>query len=120
MLSAIAGAALVVPLREDFAFLLDAARLQREWIRAYFAMRLYMEDTQEEYRMWCKDALLRLVQIEATPDITLGLDLNTGRRYNIDRFVLEMRWRMANRSRARDEDRRILEKVRKRANVKVN
>ena len=67
-----------------------------------------------------EDALLRLVEIEATPGITWGLNLKTGRRYNIDRFDLEMRWRMANRSRAMDEDERILERVRKRANVNYN
>ena len=108
------------PLREDFAFLLDAARLQREWIRAYFAMRLYMEDPQEEYRMWSEDALRKLEQIEKTPGVTWGLNKETGRRYNIDLFVLEMRWRMANRSRAMAEDERILERVRKRANVNAN
>jgi hypothetical protein len=96
-------------LREDFNFLLDAALLQREWIRAYFAMRLYMDKPAEEHRAVVDDALARLEQQERTPGIVYGLDPATGRRYNIDGFALEMRWRMANRARARTEDERILE-----------
>jgi hypothetical protein len=45
--------------------------------------------------------------------VTYGLDASTGRRYHIDGFVLEMHWRMANRSRALAEDARILEDARK-------
>jgi hypothetical protein len=46
--------------------------------------------------------------------------VSTGRRYNIDAFVLEMRWRMANRQRALAEDKRILEEVRRRIDVTKN
>jgi len=38
-------------------------------------------------------------------------------RYNIDLFALEMRWRMANRERALEEDARILEDVRQMMSV---
>ena len=38
----------LAPLREDFRFLEDAALLQRQWIRAYFSMRRYMDDPKEE------------------------------------------------------------------------
>lgn len=104
-------------LREDFDFLHDAARLQREWVRAYFAMRLYMEKPAAAYLMWMEDALARLEAIERTPGVTHGLNPATGRRHNIDRFVLEMRWRVANRSRAIAEDRRITEDMRATAAV---
>jgi hypothetical protein len=43
-----------------------------------------------------------------------------GHRYNIDKFVLEMRWRMANRLRALEEDARILENTRKLMTVESN
>lgn len=97
----------LAPLRKDFDFLRDAARLHREWVRAYFAMRLYMEKQEPKYLVWMEDALKRLEAIECTLGGTHAVNSETGRRYNIDRFVLEMRWRVANRSRARAEDRRI-------------
>ena len=37
------SAAQLAPLEEDFRFLLDAALLQREWLRAYFAQRMYVD-----------------------------------------------------------------------------
>jgi hypothetical protein len=110
----------VAPLREDFNFLLDAALLQREWVRAYFGVRLYMDRPSDEHRTVVEDALARLEQLERTPGVTYGVNPATGRRYNIDGFVLEMRWRMANRARALAEDRRILEEARKVADVSQN
>lgn len=107
----------LAPLERDFAFLVDAGRLQREWVRAYFAMRLYMEKPLDKYRMWLDDALARLEAIERTPGVTYGLNPESGRRYNIDRFALEMRWRVANRSRALEEDRLIMEDMKRVANV---
>lgn len=102
----------LAPLEEDFRFLLDAALLQREWVRAYFAQRMFMDKPSEESRLIVEDALARMEQIERTPGVTYGLDVNTGRRYHIDSFVLEMRWRMANRARALKEDEQILKDAR--------
>jgi len=96
------------PLREDFDYLLDAALLQREWVRAYFAMRMFMDRPSDEYRDTVEDALAKMEQIERTPGVTYGLDRSSGRRHHIDGFALEMRWRLANRVRARAEDERIL------------
>src|SRR5581483_4487437 len=107
----------LAPLLEDFRFLLDAAMLQREWVRAYFAERMFMDKPSEESRMVMEDALTRLEQIERTPGVTYGLNPATGRRYNIDGFVLEMRWRVANRARALAEDARILQDARNFADV---
>ena len=101
------------PLEEDFRFLVDAARLQREWVRAYFAQRMFMGEPRPEYRMMAEDAMRRLEQYEATPGFTYGIDQATKRRYKIDQFVLEMRWRLANRRRALAEDQSILERVKK-------
>jgi len=102
----------LAPLEEDFRFLLDAALLQREWVRAYFAQRMFMDKPSEQSRLIVEDALARMEQLERTPGITYGLDVNTGRRYHIDAFVLEMRWRMANRTRALKEDEQILKDAR--------
>ncbi|MFB3826188.1 MAG: hypothetical protein ACE15B_05435 [Bryobacteraceae bacterium] len=107
----------IAPLKEDFRFLLDAARLQREWVRAYFAQRMFIEQQKEESRVIAEDALRKLESLERTPGVTYGLDPETGRRYNIDNFVLEMRWRMANIKRARLEDERILERARSAGDV---
>jgi hypothetical protein len=100
------------PLEEDFRFLLDAALLQREWVRAYFAQRMFMDKPSDESRTVMEDALTRMEQIERTPGVTYGLNPATGRRYNIDGFVLEMHWRVANRARALAEDARILKDAR--------
>ena len=99
------------PLDEGFQFLLDAAQLQKEWTRAYFAMRLYMQEPAEGFRTIVADALANL---EALGDRLRGTSSDrrgpeaTGRPFNIDPFVLEMRWRMANRRRAIEEDTKIL------------
>ncbi len=101
-------AAQLAPLREDFGFLLDAARLQREWVRAYFAHRRFIDDPRPEHRRTMEDALTRLETIERTPGITYGLDARTGRRYNIDGFVKALRARTADRKAALAEDARIM------------
>jgi hypothetical protein len=98
----------MAPLREGYAFLLDAALLQREWIRAYFALRMFMDQPRAEYRDVVEDALDKMERQERTPGVTYGLDPVSGRRYHIGEFALEMRWRLANRARALAEDARIL------------
>ena len=108
------------PIQEEFDFLLDAGKLSREWTRAFFAQRLYMGKPNEKYKMWVEDALHRLHQLDQHPGVTYGLHMETGHRYSIDRFILELRWRMANRSRAIREDEAILERVRKKMNVDRN
>jgi hypothetical protein len=118
--AAFASAEQLAPLREDFRFLEDAALLQREWIRAYFSMRRFMDNPRAEYRVEVEDALKKLEAQESKPGMNYGRNTATGRRYSIDRFVLEMRWRIANRDRARAEDERILEDVRRRLDVENN
>ena len=98
----------LAPWKEGYRFLEDAALLQREWVRAYFGMRRFMDHPSDATRDVVTDALTRLQAIERTPSVTYGLNPATGRRYNIDAFVLEMTWRMANRFRALDEDERVL------------
>jgi hypothetical protein len=107
----------LAPLREDFRFLMDAALLQREWIRAYFAQRLYVDAPSPERRRAVEEALARLEQHERTPGMTYGLDVETGRRHNIDGFVREMRRRLADPAAARAEDAGILELTRRAADV---
>ncbi len=102
----------LAPWIEGYAFLDDAALLQREWVRAYFGMRMFMDKPTAETRALVADALTQLQRIERTPGVSYGLNSATGRRYNIDAFVLEMTWRMANRNRALMEDARILEMAR--------
>jgi hypothetical protein len=55
--------------------------------------------------------LAKLEAMDRSP-VPYGRDARTGHRYNIDKFVLEMRWRLANRARALEEDSRILETTR--------
>jgi hypothetical protein len=107
----------LAPLREDFRFLLDAALLQREWIRAYFAQRMFIDAPSPERRKAVEEALARLEQYERTPGVTYGLNPDTGRRHNIDGFAREMRRRMADPAAARAEDERILEITRRAADV---
>ena len=107
-------------LAKDFDFLLDASLLQKEWIRAFYAQRLYMGQPKEEYKMMAEDALRKLEERDQLPGISFGLNPETGHRYNIEKFVMEMRWRMANRARALKEDDRILEEVRKEMDVENN
>jgi hypothetical protein len=107
----------LAPLREDFRFLLDAALLQREWVRAYFAHRLYIDAPSPERRQAVEEALARLEHYERTPGVTYGLNLESGRRYNIDGFVREIRRRQADLAAARAEDARILDLTRRAADV---
>ena len=88
-------------------------------IKAYFAMRMDMEGEKPSPKaiQVMEDALEKMQEIERTPGVTYGLNPETGRRYNIDAFVLEMRWRVTNRARAQEEDKRILEEARKIADV---
>jgi hypothetical protein len=94
--------------REDFRFLMDAALLQREWVRAWFAHRRFMDDPRDEYRRTMEDALVKLEQLEHAPGMTYGLDAKTGRRYEIDAFTKALRERTANRKAALADDARIL------------
>jgi hypothetical protein len=99
------------PLRDGFRYLLDAAELQRQWTRAFFAMRMWMKEPKPEHEMVVRDALTALETMDALP-VPYGRNAATGHRYKIDKFVLEMRWRLANRARALEEDARILDQTR--------
>jgi hypothetical protein len=110
-------AAQLAPLREDFRFLLDAALLQREWVRAYFNQRLYIDHPTPAHRHEVEAALEKLEQLERTPGITYGLDPDTGHRYNIDRFATDMRRRLSNRTAALAEDAKILDLTKRAADV---
>jgi hypothetical protein len=102
----------IEPLREGFRYLLDAAELQKEWTRAFFAMRMWMKTPAAEHEMVVRDALDKLDVMDRLPQVSYGRSATTGHRYNIDKFVLEMRWRLANRARALEEDKRILDQTR--------
>jgi hypothetical protein len=110
-------AAQLAPLREDFRFLLDAALLQREWVRAYFGQRLYVDHPTPARRQEVEAALVRLEELERTPGVTYGLDPETGRRYHIDEFARDMRRRLADRDAALAEDAKILDLTRRAADV---
>ena len=96
------------PLRDGFRYLLDAAELQREWTRAFFAVRMWMNAPGDDQETIARDALTALETLDRSA-VPYGRNPRTGHRYNIDKFVLEMRWRLANRARALEEDARILE-----------
>ena len=107
-------------LQGGFNYLLDAAELQREWTRAFFAERMWMKEPNEENAMIIRDAIAKLQELDALPGVRYGRDSRTGHRYNIDKFVLEMHWRMANRRRALEEDARILEQTKQLMAVESN
>ena len=110
----------VQPFEEGFRYLLDAAGLQKEWTRAFFAMRMWMNKPTSGSEMVVDDALARLEAMDRLPGVSYGRDAQTGHRYHIDRFALEVRWRMANRSRALAEDARLLDDTRRLMNVDAN
>lgn len=110
-------AAQLAPLERDFDFLLDAALLTRQWVRAYFAHRLFVDDPQPRYRATMEEALAELERLEKVPGVTWGLDRESGRRHNIDGFVRELRRRSADLPAARREDARILQLSRLAADV---
>ena len=107
-------------LDENYRFLLDAARLQREWIRVYFSQAMHVQNPGRRYKAMAEEAIAALEAVEKTPGITYGLNSRTGRRYNIDEFVAKMRERMADPVKARQEDERILAEVRHRMDVEGN
>jgi hypothetical protein len=111
------SAAQLAPLREDFRFLEDAALLQREWIRAYFAHRMFIDRPTPERRRLMDAALAKLELLERTPGVSYGVNPETGRRYNIDVFVRELRRRSADVPAARLEDERILDITRRAGDV---
>jgi hypothetical protein len=102
-------AAQIAPLQEDFRFLLDAALLQREWVRAYFGLRMFLDQPTPARRQQVEEALAKLELYERTPGVTYGLNVETGRRHNIDGFAREVRKRLGDRRAAQAEDARILE-----------
>lgn len=108
------------PLREEFLFLLDAARLARAWTRAYFAQRMYIQDPQETYRKMTEEALAELEALDKAPGVTYGLNPETSHRYHIDAFVSKMRQRMRNPAKAKEEDDKNLKKIRDKMDVTKN
>lgn len=114
----------VAPLRDGFRYLLDAAELQKEWTRAFFAMRMWMKASnaaqQAEQEIVVRDALGKLEAMDGIANVSYGRSTATGHRYNIDTFVLEMRWRLANRARALEEDAQILERTRRLSQIDTN
>ena len=108
-------------LREDFAFLLDAGQCSREWTQAYFAQRLYVQEPTAEHRKMAEEALAKLEALDQAPGITYGRrNSQTNHRYNIDKFVEKMRWRMDHLEEAITEDNNILDRVRRLMDVAYN
>ncbi len=108
------------PLRGEFLFLLDAARLARAWTSAYFAQRMYIQDPQETYKKMSEQALAELEALDKAPGVTYGLNPETGHRYFIDVFVSKMRQRIRDPAKAKEEDDSILIKIRDKMDVTKN
>jgi hypothetical protein len=103
--------------REDFNFLQDAAILQQAWIRAYFSMRMAVDDpSNPEYKTRMETALADMEKQEKSGP-TYGLNKSTDRRYNIDKFESDMRIRAANPEKTKLDDAQILEEVRQRTDA---
>jgi hypothetical protein len=99
-------------LDDGFRYLLDAAELQKQWTRAFFAMRMWMKRPNDTDELVVNDALAKLEEMDRLP-LPYGRDARTGHRCNIDKFAAEVRWRMNNRDRALQEDADILAMVRR-------
>jgi len=110
----------IEPYQEGFRYLLDAAECQKEWTRAYFALTMWMKKPSSETEGIVRDAVAKLEALDKKPGVTYGVNRTTGHRYNIDKFALEMHWRLANRSRALAEDAHILEDTRRFMDVDRN
>jgi hypothetical protein len=108
------------PLRDGFEFLLDAGEITREWVRAFFAQRMWMQKPSPETAAIVDDALGKLQVLGRRSIARSPLKAGQPLRYNLDKFILEMRWRMANRERALLEDAQILRDVRDMMNVDEN
>ena len=108
------------PFQEGFRFLLDAAEVQKQWTRAYFAERMWMNRPGPQSEAVVRDALAKLEALDQAPGVNYGRNAQTGHRYHIDQFVLEMRWRLANRNRALAEDARLLDDTRRFMQVESN
>ena len=106
-------------LGEGFDFLLDAARLYREWTRAYFAQRRWINQPNAQDAAVAEDALAQLDKLDRSGP-RYGFDAETGHRYNLDRFIADMRRRMKDPEAALAEDRKILEEIRRKADVEKN
>ena len=109
-----------LPLERGFDWLLDAAELQLQWTRAYFAMRMWMNEPQDIYKILMEDALQELEFLDQKSGRRYGLNEDTGSRYHIDQFVTEMRWRTLSdrtRSRARNEEQCRMAWIRHRGDV---
>ena len=107
------------PFQEGFRYLLDAAQVQKEWTRAFFAQRMWMNEPSAASQNIVRDALAKLEAMDRAA-VPYGRNAQTGHRYHIDEFVLEMRWRLANRKRALVEDARLLEDTRRLMEVESN
>jgi hypothetical protein len=99
------------PFEDGFAYLAAAAEAQKQWTRAFFAQRMWMQNPNPEAESTVRDALTKLEEFDRGPD---------GKKFHIDQFALEMRWRLANRKRALAEDARLLEDTKRLMNVEVN
>lgn len=108
------------PFQEGFRYLLDAAECEKQWTRAYFAQRMWMNQPTKESETTVRDALAKLEELDRAPGVTYGRNAQTGHRYHIDEFTLEMRWRLANRKRALAEDAQLLADTRRLMDVDSN
>jgi hypothetical protein len=108
------------PFQDGFKFLLDAAECQKEWTRAFFAQRMWMNNPSVESEKVVRDALAKLEAMDKAPGVNYGRNAQTGHRYHIDEFALEMRWRLANRKRALAEDARLLDDTKRLMHVESN
>jgi hypothetical protein len=108
------------PFQEGFRYLLDAAECEKQWTRAYFAQRMWMNQPTKESEAIVRDALAKLEELDRGPGVTYGRNAQTGHRYHIDEFTLEMRWRLPNRKRALAEDAQLLADTRRLMDVDVN
>lgn len=101
----------LAPLENGFKCLLQTCKIQKQWLRAYMGMRMYMDLPNEENLMIVEDALQKLDALNKPPTIPWAVTPYEDNSGNVDRFILEMRWRVNNRTRAMEEDKRLMQEI---------
>lgn len=104
-------AAKLNPLMNGFRCLLEACNMQKQWVRAYFGMRIYMDNATDENSLIVEDALQKIELMNRTYTTPWAQTPYRDNRVYVDQFVLEMRWRMKNRSRSIEEDKRLMQET---------
>jgi len=101
-------------LLDRFRYMVDRAEVEREATAAFFSFRMWINDPKPEYLERIRAAMRRLEALDAAPYRPWGRDWRTGHRYGIPKFLNDLKWRIEDPQRAREEDAKIMEEITRR------